>query len=130
MHAFNISKPSIVITYNQPYKTLLELQKKCDFLQTVINIDVDTYTLDTGKPFEENQDPPCSTDPATIMYSSGTTGLSKGVMLMHKSYIFLMEIYRFSPFSELKLIIIDLEFTSINTDNHHVNARSQNRETD
>ncbi|XP_065222728.1 uncharacterized protein LOC135847212 [Planococcus citri] len=99
LHAFSISKPTIVIATNRTYDKVKNLQNKCDYIRHVINLDntncsnrIDTNSINGNG--TQTQSPVNSTETALILYSSGTTGLSKGVELMHKSVIFLMEAYR------------------------------------
>ena len=46
----------------------------------------DIISEDSGKPDYSN--PPASTDVASLMYTSGTTGTPKGVMLTHKGIVY------------------------------------------
>lgn len=104
LHVFAISKPAIVISTNRTYDKVKNLQEKCECVKHVVNLDDENnldqngFTNDIVANDEINGNAPMSsvdpTETTLILYSSGTTGLSKGVELMHRSVIFLMEAYR------------------------------------
>lgn len=97
-HAFGISKPQFAFSTRTSDAKVREVCKKCDFLDEIFNVDEDDccYADESHNEFDDNAHSTANSDDlATIFYSSGTTGLSKGVMLMHKSYVFLMEAYRY-----------------------------------
>ncbi|XP_065222669.1 uncharacterized protein LOC135847162 [Planococcus citri] len=101
-HAFDISKPIAVMVTNRTYDKVNTIQKSSDYIKHVINLDVvdflkesniidDDNEIRTSVPVSTSADPAAT---ALILYSSGTTGLSKGVQLTHRSIICLMEAYR------------------------------------
>lgn len=96
LHAFAISKPTIVISTNRTYDKMKTLQCKCECIKHIVNLDSINYPEQND--VVNGNAPLASVDPTEttlILYSSGTTGLSKGVELMHRSVIFLMEAYRY-----------------------------------
>ena len=98
-HAFSISKPKVVFASNSTYKRVQEIQLEFPFVRTIFNVEADDYKAACQQMrktdlVHEFQARSKSTDVATLLYSSGSTGLSKGVKLSHRNYIYLMEFYR------------------------------------
>lgn len=93
-HAFNMSKPRIIFASSKTYEKVQNVKQNCNFIVKIIKIEeIEFIKLNKNSlTLDDRKIKP--TDTAIILYSSGTTGLSKGVQLMHKSFIYLMELYR------------------------------------
>lgn len=83
-HQINDSKPKLIITSNQLYHKVKGFNLPILDLDNYSNIIEKSITSHLNK---EVSTPTSQNDVALILYSSGTTGLSKGVVLTHKSLI-------------------------------------------
>lgn len=85
----NITKPKIMITSKMGLDIVRDTAKPLDFIKYVCPIDIlcNTKTIEENNNFVPN--PYNNKQTCVILFSSGTTGLPKGVELSHKS-IFLM----------------------------------------
>lgn len=85
----NITKPKLMITSKMNLKTTRDCAKQLDFIKYICPIDMICNTraieeINNFVPTKYNND-----QTSVILFSSGTTGLPKGVELSHKS-VFLL----------------------------------------
>lgn len=96
MHVFELTKPKMVFVSAYAAKKIIEVAKKCDFIEKVILIDgetVDDYVVSLKDLIKKHESVKFNIDEqvaqkvdmkeqvAVVMCSSGTTGLPKGVEL-------------------------------------------------
>ncbi|XP_065222090.1 uncharacterized protein LOC135846750 [Planococcus citri] len=98
-HAMNIAKPSILICSLQTYPKAKGILATNQFVKYLILLDnppiLSTDVLlfsDLSRKSSSKLVPPCvdPNDPAQILFSSGTTGLPKGVLLTHKNIVYMI----------------------------------------
>ncbi|XP_047984060.1 4-coumarate--CoA ligase 1-like [Leguminivora glycinivorella] len=113
-HKLNLSKPKYFICSQIFWETYQDILKECDFIQHLICFDENDDIKVSLKTLPKvadvaNFDPPAvqgQTDTAVIMYSSGTTGMPKGVQLTHLNFILNCQPYGFEDESMKTMFII------------------------
>lgn len=102
-HTLNITQPFVIFTSSYSSDKLQKLKKKCKSIKYVIHIDDKSSSRDDlsyktllGRKGKTKYTQPKVTGENTtiILFSSGSTGLPKGVMLSNKSIVFLLELVR------------------------------------
>ena len=92
LYHFKLSKPSIVFTTSEFYDKVEDVQRECDFLRYLFDVDTIPKTESNINDFQYSIDGKVkSTDIALILYTSGSTGCFKGVMFSHKAMIIRLE---------------------------------------
>jgi len=90
----NITKPKIMITSKMGLEIVRNTAKPLDFIKYVCPIDIlcNTRTIEENNNFVPT--PNDNKQTCVILFSSGTTGLPKGVELSHKSIYLMISILK------------------------------------
>lgn len=96
-HVYNIAKPAVMFCSTENYGKIKEANSSMD---KVIFFDSnDTSNASPGLKFSQlilstrryTRVKNRSNDSVCILYSSGTTGLPKGVMLTHRNFVYMLK---------------------------------------
>ena len=92
MHAFTISGTTMVLTSSKFEEKITSAAGGCELFPDIINVDAIEFDDDDLK-YEFGETKTTRDSTAFVLYSSGTTAMSKGVQQSHRSWIFLMELF-------------------------------------
>lgn len=93
-HVLNITKPKIMITSKMGLEIVRNTAKPLDFIKYVCPIDILCNTRTTEEDYNFVPTPRDNKQTCVILFSSGTTGLPKGVELSHKSIYLMISILK------------------------------------
>ncbi len=102
-HTVNIVKPFLIFTNSLAWKKLSNMNAKYKSFKYVVHLDetddkpssLSFKTMLKRKTTAKYVSPKIrDSDPAFILFSSGSTGLPKGVMLSNESLVYLMKLTR------------------------------------